>query len=100
MTDGQSASLSWNKATIKGLRPDFYYCQIVAGLLMRGALLTRGRVCRLQLLLGLVSAVILVSESRGIRNHILLSQIRDFPFYRLLRLAGLRWKYSKAVLVI
>jgi hypothetical protein len=36
-TDGQSASLSWNKAHIWGLRPDFYYCQTVAGLLMCGA---------------------------------------------------------------
>jgi hypothetical protein len=60
-----------------------------------GALsLTRGRVCHLQLLLALASAVILGSESRGTRDHILLSQIRDFPFRRLLRLAGLRWKYS------
>jgi hypothetical protein len=33
-TDGQSASLSWNKATICGLRSDFYYCRTVAGLLM------------------------------------------------------------------
>jgi hypothetical protein len=37
-TDGQSASLSWNKASIWGLRPDFYFCQTVAGLLMWGAL--------------------------------------------------------------
>jgi hypothetical protein len=37
-TDGQSASLSWNKAPIWGLRPHFYYCQTVAGLLMWGAL--------------------------------------------------------------
>jgi hypothetical protein len=37
-TGGQSASLSWNKAPIWGLRPDFYYCQTVAGLLMWGAL--------------------------------------------------------------
>jgi hypothetical protein len=37
-TDGQSASLSWNKAPIWGLRPDLYYCQTVAGLLMWGAL--------------------------------------------------------------
>jgi hypothetical protein len=37
-----------------------------------GALsLTRGRVCRLQLLLALASAVILGSESRGTRDHIL-----------------------------
>jgi hypothetical protein len=36
MTDGQSASLSWNKAPIWGLQPDFYYCQTVAGLLIWG----------------------------------------------------------------
>jgi hypothetical protein len=32
----QSGSLSWNKAPIWGLRPDLYYCQTVAGLLMCG----------------------------------------------------------------
>jgi hypothetical protein len=37
-TDGQSACLSWNKAPIWGSRPDFDYCQTVAGLLMWGAL--------------------------------------------------------------
>jgi hypothetical protein len=37
-TDGQSASLSWNKAPIWGLRPYFYYRRTVAGLLMWGAL--------------------------------------------------------------
>jgi hypothetical protein len=37
-TDGQSASLSLNKAPTLGLRPDFYYCQTVAGLFMWGAL--------------------------------------------------------------
>jgi hypothetical protein len=36
-TDGQSARLSWNKAPIWGLRPDFYYCQTVTVLLMWGA---------------------------------------------------------------
>jgi hypothetical protein len=36
-TDGQSTSLSWNKAPIWGLWPDFYYCQTVAGLLVLGA---------------------------------------------------------------
>jgi hypothetical protein len=39
----------------------------------------RGWVCRLQLLLVLTSRVILRSESRGTRDHILLSQIRDSP---------------------
>jgi hypothetical protein len=81
-TDGQSASLSWNKSPIWDLRPDFYYC------------LMRGWVCRLQLVLALPSAVILGFESRGTRDHILLSLIRDFPFRRFLRLAGLRWRYS------
>jgi hypothetical protein len=38
MTDGQSAGLSWNKAPIWSLRPDFYYCLTVVGLLMWGAL--------------------------------------------------------------
>jgi hypothetical protein len=56
--------------------------------------LTRRRVCRLQFQLVLASAVILGSESRRTRGHILLSQIRDFPFRRLLRLAGSRWRYS------
>jgi hypothetical protein len=50
-----------------------------------GALfLTGGRVCRFQMLLALASAVILASESPGNRDHILLSQIRGFPFRRLL----------------
>jgi hypothetical protein len=43
---------------------------------------------------GLDSVVVLGSESRGTRDHILLSQIRDFPFRRLLRLVRLRWRYS------
>jgi hypothetical protein len=42
--------------------------------------LARGRVCHLQLLLALTSAVIFRSESRVTRDHILLSQIWDFPF--------------------
>jgi hypothetical protein len=37
-TDGQPASLSWNKAPIWGLRPDLDYCLKVAGLLIWGAL--------------------------------------------------------------
>jgi hypothetical protein len=93
-TDGQPASLSWNKAPFWGLRPDLYYCLTVAGFWFGAPFLTRGRVCPLQLLLALASAVIFGSESRRARGHILLSQIRDFPFHRLLRLAGSRWRYS------
>jgi hypothetical protein len=37
-TDSQSASLSWYKAPVWGLRPDFYCRRTVAGLLMWGAL--------------------------------------------------------------
>jgi hypothetical protein len=37
-TDGQPASLSWNKAPFWGLRPAIYYCLTVAGLLIWGAL--------------------------------------------------------------
>jgi hypothetical protein len=56
--------------------------------------MTRGRVCRLKLLLALASTVIFGSQFLGARDHILLSQVWDFPFCRLLRLAGLRWRYS------
>jgi hypothetical protein len=60
----------------------------------RAPSLTRGRVCRLQLQLVLASAVIFGSESRRTRGHILLPHVWDFPFHRLLRLAGSRWRYS------
>jgi hypothetical protein len=60
-----------------------------------GALsLTGGWVCLLQLLLALTSAITLGSQSRGTRDHILLPEIREFPFRRLLGLAGVRWRYS------
>jgi hypothetical protein len=51
--------------------------------------LTRGRVCRLLFLLVLARAAILGSGSLGTRDHILLSQIRGFPFRRLLSLSVL-----------
>jgi hypothetical protein len=76
-----------------GLRPDISYCQTVASLLMWGAL-SDERTGRLQFLVALASTVILGFDSRGTRDHILLSHIRDFPFRRLLRLAELRWRYS------
>jgi hypothetical protein len=47
---------------------------------MWGALsVERGRVCHLQFLLVLISAIILGSESRGTHDYILLSQIWDCP---------------------
>jgi hypothetical protein len=82
--------------------------------------LTRGWVCRLQLLLALASAVIIGPESCGTHDHILLSQMRlpqpggpgpriyipqeqgapviapgtGFTFRRFLRLSELRRRYS------
>jgi hypothetical protein len=46
-TDGQSASLSWNKAPIWGLRPDLYCCLTVTGFWCRALSLTRRRICHL-----------------------------------------------------
>jgi hypothetical protein len=46
------------------------------------------------MLLVLASLVFLGSKSLGTRDRILLSQIWDLPCRRLLRLAGLRWRYS------
>jgi hypothetical protein len=68
------------------------------GIVFRGApFLTRWRVCLLYtyMLLALASAVFLGSESLWTRDHILLSQIWDFPLCHLLRLVGSRsrWIY-------
>jgi hypothetical protein len=93
-TDGQSASVSLNKAPVWGLWPDLYYCQTVAGCGCWALSLTRGRVCRLQLLLDLASAITFWVRVLWQSWPHLLSQIRDFPFRRLLRLARLRWRYS------
>jgi hypothetical protein len=94
MTDGQSASLSWNKARVWGLRSDFYYCQTVTGLSIWGALSDE----RTGLSFTTYAGPHQRSHSRvpvvGTRDHILLSQVRDFPFRHLIRLAGLRWRYS------
>jgi hypothetical protein len=88
---GQSASLPLNKAHFCGLRPDFYYCQTVTGLLMLDAL-SDERTC-------------LIAAGPRQRSH---SRVR-VPWYswsyftvsdyrllfcRLLWIAGLRWRYS------
>jgi hypothetical protein len=93
-TDGQSASLSWNKALIWGLRPDFYYCQTVAGLLMWGAVSDERTGLSFTIVPGPRQRSHFRVGSRGTHDHILLSQIRDFPFRHLLWVAGLRWRYS------
>jgi hypothetical protein len=45
-------------------------------------------------LLDIASVDSLGSESLETHDHILHSQILDFPFRRLLRLVGSRWRYS------
>jgi hypothetical protein len=93
-TDGQSTSLSWNIAPIWGVRPDFFCRRTVVGLLMWGALSDERT--------GLSFTIAAGSRQRShsrVRipldlDHIILSQIRDFPFGSLLRLAGLQWRYS------
>jgi hypothetical protein len=77
-------------------RPEFSFSQLNTWghIPYRTSSLTIGWVCHLQLLLALASAFLLESESRGTLDHILLPQIREYPFCRLLRLAGLRWRYS------
>jgi hypothetical protein len=89
-TDGQPASLSWYKALIWGLRPDLYYSYDNYDVFFScGApSLTRGRVWLLYMLLALASAIFLWSAPLGSLDHILLSHNWDFPFRRLLRLAG------------
>jgi hypothetical protein len=75
-------------------RPDFYYCQTVAGLLMCGALSDEKAGLPFTITDGPRHRNHIRAESHGSRDHILLSQILDLPFRRLLRLAGLRWRYS------
>jgi hypothetical protein len=101
---GQPVSMS---SRIWGPRPDFCYCQTVAGFFMWGALSDERTGLRLKLLLAFASPVILGSKSRGTHDHILLFQIRGspnlgdpftppgtgFPFHRFLRLRGLRCNY-------
>jgi hypothetical protein len=67
-TNGQSASLSWNKAPIWGLRPDFYFRRTVAGLLMWGALSDERTGLSFTIATG-------ASQRSHSRDRILLSQI-------------------------
>jgi hypothetical protein len=92
-TEGQSSGVSWNKAPSGAYDQIFITVRQLQACWCGALSLPRGRVCHLQLLLILASAVIDVT--RGTRDHILLSQTWDFPFLRLLRFAGLRWRYSK-----
>jgi hypothetical protein len=94
LTVGQSVSKSWCRAP-SGVHDQRFITVWQLRFCVCGApSLTRGRVCLLYMLLALASAVFLRPVSLGTSDHILLSPIRDFPFRRLLRLAGTRWRYS------
>jgi hypothetical protein len=87
-TDGQSVSKSWCRA------PSGAHDQIFITVWNVRSCFVGRPLFLLHMLLALASAVFLWSESTGARDHILLSQIWDFPFRHLLRLAGSRWRYS------
>jgi hypothetical protein len=117
-TDGHSASLSCCQAPSGAQENIFVTVRHLRVCICRVPSLMRGQVCHLQLLLVLASTAILASKSRRTHSQILLSQIRDFPDLEvqvpvfislrnrviqlypqalgchLLRLAGLRWRYS------
>jgi hypothetical protein len=93
-SDGQSASLSWNKAPTWGLWPDLYYCQTVTGLLMWATFSEERAGLLFTIPPGPCQTFTFGSDCHGTCEHILLSQVRDFPFCRLLRLPGLWWRYS------
>jgi hypothetical protein len=119
-TDGPSACLSWCQAPIWGLRPDFYYRQTVAGLLMWGALCDERTGLSFTIVAGPRQRshswvrdprdswpYFTVSDSRlpqpggpGPRIYIpqeqggpVIAPGTGFPFRHLLRLSGPRWWY-------
>jgi hypothetical protein len=89
----EAARMSWNKALVWGLRPDHFYCLTVAGLLIWGALWREDGHVVYNCWWSSPAPSFSGPEFHG-THHNLLSQIRDFPFRRLLRLSGLRWRYS------
>jgi hypothetical protein len=70
-------SSSWRHAPWDS-RPDFFQLNICFHIPYVTSSLTRRCACSLQLLLVLASTIILRSDSRRTRDHILLSQIRDY----------------------
>jgi hypothetical protein len=118
---GQSVGLSWCQAPIWGLRPDFCYCQTVACLFVWDALSDQRSGLPFTIAAGSRQRsrpwvrvprdswlYFAVSDSRlpqpggpGPRIYIpqeqggpVIPPGTGFPFRRLLRLAGLRWRYS------
>jgi hypothetical protein len=78
-TDSQCSSLSWCQPAFWAQDQIFVTVRHFRVCCCGAPSLMRGRVCRLQLLLVLASAVILGSDSRGTHDHILLFQIQYSP---------------------
>jgi hypothetical protein len=93
-TDGQSVSKSWCRAPSAVHDQIFITLWQLRSCFCGAPSLTRGRVCLSYMMLVVASVVLLGSESLGTRYCLLLSQIWDFHFRRLLRLAGSRWRDS------
>jgi hypothetical protein len=78
-SNGQPANLFWCQAPIWGVRPHYYYSQIVVGLLIWGALSDKRTGLSFTVATGLRQR----SHSRVCvprsHDHVLVSQIRDFP---------------------
>jgi hypothetical protein len=83
------SGLSWNKAPIWGLRPDFYCCRFVD----MGCSLCRENISVLYNCCWPSPAQSFSGPSPMGHVTIFYSQIRDLPFHHLLWFAGLRWKY-------
>jgi hypothetical protein len=71
----------------------FYYYKTVVGLLMWDALSNERTSLSFTIAAGPRQRSHSRVRIRGTRYHILLSENRDFLIRRLLRLAGLRWRY-------
>jgi hypothetical protein len=93
-TDGQSVCKSWCRAPSGPHGQVFITVWELRSCFCGAPSLTRRRICLLHMFLALDSAVFVWTESRGTRDHIVLTQIWNFPFRRHLRLAGSRWRYS------
>jgi hypothetical protein len=90
-TDGQSVSKSWCRA------PSGAHDQIFITVWQLRSCFVGSReagVCLLYMLLALVRAVFLGSESLGTRDHILLPLILGLPFLSLPTTHRVRWRYS------
>jgi hypothetical protein len=92
-TDGRSITKSWCRVPSGAHDQIFITVWQLRSCFCGAPSLMRGWVCLLYMLLVLASAVFIRPDSLGSCNHISLSQFWEFPFRRLLPLAGSQWRY-------